>query len=230
MHNDEIRFGQEILLLPSAYYIYKRQRGVSMSKEIWNPGAILAPLPAALVSCGTVDKPNVLTVAWTGIICSKPPKTYVSIRPERYSYDIIKNSGEFVINLPPESLVSAVDTCGVKSGRDNDKFALCKLTAEESSKVSAPGIAECPISVECKVFEARELGSHTMFMADIVSVDVDPRYLDKEGRLMIEKCNLLSYAHGTYFSPGDKLGTFGHSVRKKPSSKKRPTKKTQKSK
>jgi flavin reductase (DIM6/NTAB) family NADH-FMN oxidoreductase RutF len=191
---------------------------------------VLAPLPAALVSCGTLDKPNVLTVAWTGIICSKPPKTYVSIRPERYSYDIIKNSGEFVINLPSASLVSAVDTCGVKSGRDNDKFALCKLTAEESSKVSAPGIAECPISVECKVFEARELGSHTMFMADIVSVDVDPRYLDKEGRLMIEKCNLLSYAHGTYFLPGDKLGTFGYSVRKKPISKKRPTKKTQKSK
>ena len=190
-----------------------------MSKEIWNPGAILAPLPAALVSCGTVDKPNVLTVAWTGMICSKPPKTYVSIRPERFSYDIIKNSGEFVINLPPESLVSAVDTCGVKSGKDTDKFALCKLTAEKSAKVDAPSIAQCPISIECKVFEARELGSHTMFMADILSVDVDPKYLDKDGRLMIEKCNLLSYAHGSYFSPGDKLGTFGYSVRKKPARK-----------
>ena len=190
-----------------------------MAKVTWNPGAILAPLPAALVSCGSEDKPNVLTVAWTGIICSKPPKTYISVRPERYSYDIIKQSGEFVINLPSASMVRAVDTCGVKSGKDTDKFALCNLTAEKSAKINAPSIAECPISVECRVFDARELGSHTMFMADIVAVNVDSQYLDKEGRLMIEKCNLLSYAHGTYFAPGDRLGTFGYSVRKKPSHK-----------
>ena len=116
-------------------------------------------------------------------------------------------------------MVRAVDTCGVKSGRDTDKFALCNLTAEKSAKINAPSIAECPISVECKVFDMRELGSHTMFMADIVAVNVDSQYLDKEGRLMIEKCNLLSYAHGTYFAPGDRLGTFGYSVRKKPSKK-----------
>ena len=190
-----------------------------MAKVTWNPGAILAPLPAALVSCGSEDKPNVLTVAWTGIICSKPPKTYISVRPERHSYEIIKQSGEFVINLPSASMVRAVDTCGVKSGRDTDKFALCNLTAEKSVKINAPSIAECPISVECKVFDMRELGSHTMFMADIVAVNVDSQYLDKEGRLMIEKCNLLSYAHGTYFAPGDRVGTFGYSVRKKPSKK-----------
>lgn len=187
-----------------------------MAKVTWNPGAILAPLPAALVSCGSVEKPNVLTIAWTGIICSKPPRTYISVRPERFSHHIIKENGEFVINLPPESLAREVDTCGVKSGKDTDKFALCKLTAEPAQKVSAPTIAQCPISIECKVFEVKELGSHDMFMADIVAVNVDPAYLDKDGRLMIEKCNLLSYAHGTYFAPGDRLGTFGYSVRKKP--------------
>ena len=186
-----------------------------MAKVTWNPGAILAPLPAALVSCGSVEKPNVLTIAWTGIICSKPPRTYISVRPERFSHHIIKENGEFVINLPPESLAREVDTCGVKSGKDTDKFALCKLTAEPAQKVSAPTIAQCPISIECKVFEVKELGSHDMFMADIVAVNVDPAYLDKDGRLMIEKCNLLSYAHGTYFAPGDRLGTFGYSVRKK---------------
>ena len=201
-----------------------------MAKVTWNPGAILAPLPAALVSCGSLDKPNVLTIDWTGIICSKPPRTYISVRPERFSHNIIKESGEFVINLPPQSLAREVDTCGVKSGRDTDKFSLCKLTAEPAQKVSAPTIAQCPISIECKVFDVRELGSHNMFMADIVAVNVDPAYLDKDGRLMIEKCNLLSYAHGTYFASGERLGTFGYSVRKKPISKKRPTKKTQKAK
>ena len=201
-----------------------------MAKATWEGASLLAPVPPALVSCGTMDSPNVLTAAWTGIICSKPPRTYVSVRPERYSHGIIEKNGEFVINLPPASLVRETDLCGVKSGRDTDKFALCGLTAEEGVKVKAPSIAQCPISLECRVFEIKRLGSHDMFLADIVTVRVDEKYLDKTGRLMIEKCDLLSYAHGSYFAPGQALGTFGFSVRKKPARKRKPDAKNQKSK
>ena len=199
-----------------------------MSKVTWEGAALLAPVPPALVSCGTLEAPNVLTAAWTGIICSKPPRTYVSIRPERYSHGIIEQHREFVINLPSASLVRETDLCGVKSGRDTDKFKLCNLTPEEGIKVSAPSIAQCPISLECKVFDIKRLGSHDMFLADIVAVRVDEQYLDRTGRLMIERCNLLSYAHGSYFAPGEALGTFGFSVRKKPTAKKRSAKKPQK--
>ena len=196
-----------------------------MAKLQWKPGTLLAPAPPALVSCGTMEEHNVLTAAWTGIVNSEPPMTYVSIRPQRHSHGIIKESGEFVINLPTEAIVKATDLCGVKSGRDVDKFELAGLTAEPSNLVAAPGIAECPISLECRVREVFSMGSHDMFLADIVAVDVDPKYVDEKGALHMEKANLLAYAHGAYFGLGKQLGTFGFSVRKKPLKKRRPAKK-----
>lgn len=197
-----------------------------MAKLQWKPGTLLAPAPPALVSCGTMEEHNVLTAAWTGIVNSEPPMTYVSIRPQRHSHSIIKENGEFVINLPTEAIVKATDLCGVKSGRDVDKFALAGLTAEPSNLVAAPGIAECPISLECKVREVTSLGSHDMFLADIVAVDVDPKYVDEKGALHMEKAGLLAYAHGAYFGLGEQLGTFGFSVRKKPLKKgRKPVKK-----
>lgn len=197
-----------------------------MAKLQWKPGTLLAPAPPALVSCGTMEEHNVLTAAWTGIVNSEPPMTYVSIRPQRHSHGIIKAKGEFVINLPTEAIVRATDLCGVKSGRDVDKFELAGLTAEPSNLVAAPGIAECPISLECKVREVFSLGSHDMFLADIVAVDVDPKYVDEKGALHMEKANLLAYAHGSYYGLGKALGTFGFSVRKKPVKKARkPAKK-----
>ena len=197
-----------------------------MAKLQWKPGTLLAPAPPALVTCGDMDKPNVLTAAWTGIVNSEPPMTYVSIRPQRYSHDIILEKGEFVINLPCEAIARATDLCGVKSGRDVDKFALAGLTAEPSNLVATPGIAECPISLECKVREVYKLGSHDMFLADIVAVDVDPKFVDEKGALHMEKANLLAYAHGSYYGLGKQLGTFGFSVRKKPVKKTRkPAKK-----
>ena len=197
-----------------------------MAKLQWKPGTLLAPAPPALVSCGTMEEHNVLTAAWTGIVNSEPPMTYVSIRPQRHSHSIIQEKGEFVINLPTEAIVKATDLCGVKSGRDVDKFALAGLTAEPSNLVAAPGIAECPISLECKVREVTHLGSHDMFLADIVAVDVDPKYVDEKGALHMEKAGLLAYAHGAYFGLGKQLGTFGFSVRKKPLKKgRKPAKK-----
>ena len=197
-----------------------------MAKLQWKPGTLLAPAPPAQVSCGTMEEHNVLTAAWTGIVNSEPPMTYVSIRPQRHSHSIIQEKGEFVINLPTEAIVKATDLCGVKSGRDVDKFALAGLTAESSNLVAAPGIAECPISLECKVREVTHLGSHDMFLADIVAVDVDPKYVDEKGALHMEKAGLLAYAHGAYFGLGKQLGTFGFSVRKKPLKKSRkPAKK-----
>ena len=197
-----------------------------MAKLQWKPGTLLAPAPPALVSCGTMEEHNVLTAAWTGIVNSEPPMTYVSIRPQRHSHSMIQEKGEFVINLPTEAIVKATDLCGVKSGRDVDKFALAGLTAEPSNLVAAPGIAECPISLECKVREVTHLGSHDMFLADIVAVDVDPKYVDEKGALHMEKAGLLAYAHGAYFGLGKQLGTFGFSVRKKPLKKSRkPAKK-----
>ena len=187
-----------------------------MAKLQWKPGTLLAPAPPALVSCGTMEAQNVLTAAWTGIVNSEPPMTYVYIRPERYSHGIIQEKGEFVINLPCEAIVKATDLCGVKSGRDVDKFALAGLTAEPSNVVAAPGIAECPISLECKVREVYKLGSHDMFLADIVAVDVDSKFVDEKGALHLEKVGLLAYAHGGYYGLGRQLGTFGFSVRKKP--------------
>lgn len=187
-----------------------------MSKLQWKPGTLLPPAPPALVTCGDMEKHNVLTAAWTGIVNSEPPMTYVSIRPERYSHGIIAEKREFVINLPTQSIVRATDLCGVKSGRDVDKFALTGLTAQPSNVVAAPGIEQCPISLECRVREILHLGSHDMFLADIVAVDVDRQFVDEKGALHLEKAGLVAYAHGAYYALGKQLGTFGFSVRKKP--------------
>lgn len=193
-----------------------------MQKEIWPGGALLAPVPPALVSCGSVEAPAVLTVGWTGIVNTRPPRTYVSIRPERNSYPIIKERGEFVINLPSARLVRAVDLCGCRSGRQLDKFALAHLTPAPASAVAAPLIAECPVSLECRVFQSILLGSHEMFLADILAVQVDAALLDEAGRLCLEKADLLAYAHGGYFALGKQLGSFGYSVRKKKKGRPRP--------
>ena len=190
------------------------------SKEVWKGSVITSPLPPVLVSCGTTDKPTVLTVAWTGIICTQPPVTYISLRPERYSYDIIKNSREFVINLPTEELVKAIDLCGVKSGRDTDKFALTGLKTAPSSDIAAPLIIQSPVNIECRVREIIPFGTHDMFIADILKVNAAKELIDSKGRLALDKAGLLAYAHGDYFALGKKLGSFGYSVRKKPKSKK----------
>ncbi len=196
-----------------------------MPKINWKPGTLLAPAPPALVTSGDGERSNVFTAAWTGIVCSEPPMTYVSIRGERFSHGIISETREFVINLPCEAIARATDLCGVRSGRDGDKFALAGLTRESSHLVAAPTIAECPVSLECRVREIIPLGSHDMFLADIVSVGVDPRFVDEKGALHMEKCGLLAYAHGAYFGLGKQLGTFGFSVRKKPLPSRRPPKK-----
>ncbi len=192
-----------------------------MKKQHWNGGAMLGPVPPALVSCGTVEKANALTIAWTGIINTIPPKTYISVRPERYSYDIIKESGEFVINLPTEKIVKAVDYCGCRTGAKEDKLAKCGLTVSPSVKISAPMIDQSPVSLECKVTDIIPLGSHHMFLADIVGVNVDEDLLDEKGKLHLSKAGLCAYAHGEYFSLGKKIGDFGFSVRRKSVEKRR---------
>lgn len=187
-----------------------------MAKVNLKGSAMLSPVPPALVSVGTVENPNVLTVAWTGILASTPPTTYISVRKERYSHHIIKESGEFVINLCTVPLVAAADFCGVKSGKDTDKFAKCNLTAEKASALSScPTIKESPLCLECKVKEIVELGSHDMFIADIVAVGVDESIMDKKGKIHLEKAGLAAYAHGEYFALGKRVGGFGYTVRKK---------------
>ena len=184
-------------------------------KQTWNPGTMLSPLPPALITSGDMTHPNVMTAAWTGIICSDPVITYVSIRPSRYSHELITKSKEFVINVPTWKISSAVDTVGVKTGRNLDKFALTGLTPEPSSKISTPQIKECPISMECKVLEVRSFGTHDMFLAEVVAVNVDEEYIDPKGALDLEKAGLLAYAHGFYYTLGRKIGKFGFSVEKK---------------
>jgi len=194
-----------------------------MSKQIWKPGNMVYPVPAVMVSVGDKEgKTNIFTVAWTGNACTNPPMVYISVRPERYSYELIKDSGEFVINLTTEALVKATDYCGVRSGRDVDKWKECSLTKAEAAKLSyAPLIEESPVNIECKVNRALELGSHVMFIADVVCVDADEAYLDDKGSFRLDKAKLISYSHGDYMSLGDKLGSFGYSVRKKPAKHKK---------
>lgn len=188
-----------------------------MAKIQWKGGTLLSPLPAVLITCRDPEtgKDNVLTIAWTGILDSVPPRTYISVRPERYSFELIRKSGEFCINLPNSRLVRAVDFCGVKSGKDMDKLRAARLTPEPSKTVSCCSIAECPVTLECKVFGEQDLGSHTMFLADVLAVTVDESIIDEKGRMAVEKAGLMAYAHGTYFTMGKKIGTFGFSVRKK---------------
>jgi len=191
------------------------------TKEHWKGSVITSPLPPTLVSCGHEGEKNVFTVAWTGILNTQPPVTYISVRPERFSYELIKKSGCFVINLPTEELVRAVDYCGVKTGAKIDKFKETGLHTEESINVSAPLIAECPVNIECKVRDIVKLGTHDMFIADIVGIDAAKELLDDKGRLCLDNAKLIAYAHGEYFALGRKLGSFGYSVRKK--SKKKNT-------
>lgn len=185
------------------------------NKRVWKSGTFVYPIPAALVSSGTMEKSNILTVAWTGILNTNPAIVYVSIRPERYSYKMIKESKEFVINLTTEDLVFETDWCGVKSGSEYDKFKELNLTKQKGKYVKCPLIKESPVSIECKVIEEKEYGSHVCFIAEVLSIDADDKYFDSNGAFDISKCNLIAYANGGYYSLGKKLGTFGYSVSKK---------------
>jgi len=192
-----------------------------MAKISWKAGTMLAPVPPALISCGTMQKPNVMTAAWTGIICTEPTLVYVSIRPSRFSNGLIRETGEFVINIPTLDIAKAVDLCGVKSGRDIDKFKLTGLTAAECSIVSAPQVLQSPISLECRVKDITSYGTHDMFLAEVVAVNIDEKYLDNNGALRLDKAGLLAYAHGFYYVLGRKIGKFGWSVEKKSTKRKR---------
>ncbi len=178
---------------------------------------MLAPVPAVMVSCGGKDgyEPNIITLAWAGTVCSEPPMLSISIRPERYSYEIISKTREFVVNVTTAALAKATDMCGVKSGRDVDKFAMTGLTKLKSNVVSAPGIVESPVNIECRVKSTHKLGSHVLFLAEIVSVQVSEELMDKKGKLRLEHADLLAYAHGEYFVLGRRLGFFGFSVKRK---------------
>ena len=186
-----------------------------MSRRIWKAGTFIYPLPAVMVSCGTMEKSNIMTVAWTGIINTNPAMCYISVRPERYSYNLIKEQGEFVINLTNEKLAYATDWCGVKTGAKVDKFKEMHLTKEKAEFVKCPVIKESPVAIECKVKEIRELGSHHMFVAEVLSIDADEKYIDEKGAFDISKCNLIAYSNGHYYSLGRKIGRFGFSVQKK---------------
>ncbi len=186
-------------------------------KQSWKPGTMIYPLPAVLISCGESEQEyNLFTVAWTGTVCTNPPMCYISVRPERHSYEIIKRTGEFVINLTTASLARATDWCGVRSGRDYDKFSEMGLTAEAAAVVKAPIVAESPVSIECRVKQIVPLGSHDMFIADVVNVLVDEEYINPEtGKLELERADMIAYSHGEYFRLGKAIGHFGWSVRKK---------------
>ena len=185
-----------------------------MSKVTWKSGTFLYPLPSVMVSCGTMEKSNIITVAWTGIINTNPAMVYISVRPTRHSYNIIKETGEFVINLTTQKLAYATDWCGVKTGAKVDKFKELKLTKEKAKFVKCPMIQESPVSVECKVKEVKELGSHHMFIAEVLAINADEQYIDEKGAFDISKCDLIAYANGGYYSLGKKLGKFGFSVQK----------------
>ena len=187
-----------------------------MAKQLWKPGNMIYPLPAVMVSVTDGEgNDNIITVAWTGTVCTNPAMAYISVRPSRYSYDMIRKTGEFVINLTTEELAFATDFCGVRSGRDVDKFRKLNLTKEKAQFVSAPMIGEAPVSIECRVREVKELGSHDMFLADVLAVHADEAYMDKNNRFRLNDAGLLVYSHGEYLAGGRKVGTFGYSVKKK---------------
>ncbi len=205
-----------------------------MSKSAFKPGNMLYPLPAVMVSCkypnendpkcpnpALQGKPNIITVAWAGTVCTNPPMLSISVRPERYSYHIIEKSGEFVVNLTTEALVRATDYCGVRSGCEVDKFKELHLTPLLSREVSAPGIAESPVNIECRVHDILPLGSHHMILADVVAVTIDDDYMDEKGKFHLNDTGLVTYSHGEYFLLGKKLGSFGYSVAKRKTQKKK---------
>lgn len=191
-----------------------------MKKQSWKPGNMLYPVPAALISLRDNEgNDNVLTVAWAGTICSDPAMVSISVRKERHSYKMIKESGVFVINLTTKKLVRATDYCGVKSGKDEDKFAAANLTKGEAEKINAPIIMESPVNIECRVKQVLELGSHDMFIAEVVNVQVSEEYIDEKGAFHLEDTELIAYSHGEYYNLGTKLGSFGYSVKKPPKTK-----------
>lgn len=192
-----------------------------MSKALWKPGTMVYPVPAALVTCGTMEKPNIITIAWTGTICTNPAMTYISVRKERYSYDLIKKTGKFAINLSTKDLVKAADYCGVKSGRDVDKFKEMQLTVMQGLSIEVPIIAESPLSIECEVTEIKELGSHDMFFAKVTGVTIEEDLIDKSGKFRLVESGLIAYSHGAYYELGKQLGTFGFSIQKKKKKKKK---------
>lgn len=188
----------------------------NFKKQEWKPGNMLYPVPAVMVSCAKPgQKPNIITVAWAGTICSDPVMLSISVRKERFSHEIISDTGEFVVNLTTKDLCRAADFCGVRSGRDVDKFKEMKLTPLKSSRISAPGIAESPVNIECRVVEVKELGSHDMFIARVEAVTVDERFMDESGRFKLDDAGLVAYSHGEYFELGEKIGKFGFSVAKR---------------
>ena len=192
-------------------------RKISFSK----PGNFLYPVPAVMVSCMDEEKkPNIITIAWTGTVCSDPPMVSISVRKSRYSYDLIRKSGEFVINLTTRKLARAADFCGVRSGRELDKFEACGLTPQKACKIESPLIAESPVNIECSLKQIIELGSHDLFLAEVVAVDVDSKYIDEKGTFHMEKVDLIAYSHGSYQALGEVIGSFGYSVRKKAGKKK----------
>ena len=192
-----------------------------MAKEIWKAGNMVYPIPAVMITCrDKAGNDNIITIAWTGTICTNPAMAYISVRPERHSYNMIKETGEFVINLTTKDLVYATDYCGVRSGRDVDKFAELGLTKEQASKVDVAMIGESPVNIECKVVKIDELGSHHMFVAEVVAVHADKKYMDEKGKFDLSKSDPIVYSHGEYYSMGEKLGTFGYSVKKSAKKKK----------
>lgn len=201
-----------------------------MGKQIWKPGNMVYPLPAVMVSAADREgNDNIITVAWTGTVCTNPAMLYISVRPERYSYHMLRESGEFVVNLATEKLAKATDWCGVRSGRDFDKWKEMHLTRGKAEKLTyAPIIQESPVNIECKVTEVQELGSHHMFLAKVEAVQVDERYMNETGKFELNDTQLLAYSHGEYYTLGKKLGTFGYSVRKQTLGKKKKNKKGKK--
>ena len=186
-----------------------------MAKKVLKGGAMLAPVPAVMVSVGNGDVKNILTVAWCGTVATQPPKTYISVRPSRHSYGIIKETGEFVINLVPATMAKTADYCGIYTGAKVNKFEKCALTPAAIEGVSAPAIAECPVSIACRVTDVIPMGTHDMFLADVVSVEADESLFDEAGALHLERASLCAYVHGAYYKLGAKIGSFGFSAKKK---------------
>lgn len=187
---------------------------MSKERQVWKPGNMLYPVPPVLVTCRFNGQDNVFTAAWTGTVCSEPPMAYVSVRKERFSHDLIEQSGLFCINLPTWKLRRAVDYCGVKSGRDEDKFETARLQRTDGSRLDLPLLLDSPVNLECRVTDILRLGSHDMFLGKIEAVDIDPDLLDEKGRFHLEKAGLITYSHGTYYELGQSIGTFGWTVKK----------------